>query len=58
MERLKELNQLRKELTLKENDLSVEVNLFGDEDKAPLLSETKKHRRRTEKMIFNLISKL
>jgi len=58
MEKLKELNQLRKELTLKENDLSVEVNLFGDEDKAPLLNKTKKHRRRTEKMIFNLISKL
>lgn len=58
MEKLKELNQLREELNSKEYELSIEVNLLGDEDKAPLLDKTKKHRKRTEKMIFQLINKL
>lgn len=58
MKQLKELNQLRERLEVKEKKLSTEVYLLGEDHKLPLLEETKKHRKKTEKMIFGLIDKI
>lgn len=58
MKQLKELNDLREKLKIKENKLSTEVYLLGYDEKLPLLKKAKKHRKKTEKMIFGLIDKI
>lgn len=58
METLKKLNDLRATLKTEERELSIEVNFLGNTEKSNRLKKVTKKRRKTEKMIFALISKV